>query len=197
MNKTTIVIVIYMLGIVIGAFFLDLWGAETSFIKTISVFVWTIIFLITLFILINMKKDNLNTKFFIISVFLLNFQTIVFSEIMLLTGCKNLNDSFIKNEYILDFKKSLMIRNYVYDNKTYKKHKRTDLSIKKGNTLERFVYEDKNLIFTDKIGYPQFYTQLVFEKNNTIINIKTVINGEEAISKVSTCSNVEIFEKES
>ena len=49
MSKTTIVIVIYMLGIVTGAFFLDLWGAETSFVKTISVFVWTIIFLITLF----------------------------------------------------------------------------------------------------------------------------------------------------
>ena len=49
MNKTTIVTVIYMLGIIIGAFFLDLWGAETSFIKTISVFVWTIIFLINLF----------------------------------------------------------------------------------------------------------------------------------------------------
>ena len=133
----------------------------------------------------------------IISTFLLNFQTVVFSEIMLLTGCKNLNDSFIKNEYILDFEKSLMIRTYVYDSKTYKKHKRTDLSIKKENTLKRFMYEDENLIFTDKIGYPQFYTQLVFEKNNTIINIKTVINGEEAISKVSTCSNVEIFEKES
>ena len=144
-----------------------------------------------------MKKDNFDTKFFIISVFLLNFQTIVFSEIMLLTGCKNLNDSFIKNEYILDFKKSLMIRNYVYDNKTYKKHKRTDLSIKKENTLERFVYEDKNLIFTDKIGYPQFYTQLVFEKNNPLIKIRTVINGEEAISKVSTCKKVELFEKES
>ena len=144
-----------------------------------------------------MKKNSFSINFFIISVFLLNFQTIVFSEIMILTGCKNLNDSFIKNEYILDFEKSLMVRNYVYDNKTYKKHKRTDLSIKKENTLERFVYEDKNLIFTDRIGYPQFYTQLVFEKNNTIINIKTVINGEEAISKVSTCSNVEIFEKES
>jgi len=144
-----------------------------------------------------MKKNSFSINFFIISVFLLNFQTIVFSEIMLLTGCKNLNDSFIKNEYIIDFEKSLMVRNYVYDNKTYKKHKRTDLSIKKENTLERFVYEDKNLIFTDRIGYPQFYTQLVFEKNNTIINIKTVINGEEAISKVSTCSNVEIFEKES
>ena len=144
-----------------------------------------------------MKKNNFSINFFIISTFLLNFQTVVFSEIMLLTGCKNLNDSFIKNEYILDFEKSLMVRNYIYDNKTYKKHKRTDLSIKKNNTLERFVYEDKNLIFTDRIGYPQFYTQLVFEKNNPIINIKTVINGEEAISKVSACSNVEIFEKES
>ena len=144
-----------------------------------------------------MKKNSFSINCFIISTFLLNFQTIVFSEIMLLTGCKNLNDSFIKNEYIIDFEKSLMVRNYVYDNKTYKKHKRTDLSIKKENTLERFVYEDKNLIFTDRIGYPQFHTQLVFELNNPIINIKTVINGEEAISKVSTCSNVEIFEKES
>ena len=48
MNKTTIVTIIYILGIIIGAFFLDVWVAETSFIKTISVFVWTIIFLITL-----------------------------------------------------------------------------------------------------------------------------------------------------
>ena len=49
MNKTTIVTVIYILGIIIGAFFLDIWGAETSFVKTISIFIWTIIFLITLF----------------------------------------------------------------------------------------------------------------------------------------------------
>ena len=141
-----------------------------------------------------MKKNNFGLVYLLMFV---NFQTIVFSEIMFLTGCKNLNDSFIKNEYILDFEKSLMIRNYIYDNKTYKKHKRTDLSIKKENTLERFLYLDKNQIFTDRIGYPQFYTQLVFEKNNPIINIRTVINGEEAISKVSTCNNVELFEKES
>tara|TARA_B110000971_G_scaffold193481_1_gene206424 strand:+ start:41 stop:475 length:435 start_codon:yes stop_codon:yes gene_type:complete len=144
-----------------------------------------------------MKRNSFDAKFLIVSIFLLNFQTVIFSEIMLLTGCKNLNDGFIKNEYILDFEKSLMIRNYVYDNKTYKKHKTTDLSIKKENTLERFMYEDKNFIFTDKIGYPQFYTQLVFEKNSPMINIKTVINGEAAVSKVSTCSKVEIFEKES
>ena len=144
-----------------------------------------------------MKKNSFNIKFLILSIFLINFQTIVLSEKMLLTGCKNLSDGFLKNEYILDFEKSLMTRNYVYDSKTYKKYKTTDLSIKKENTLERSLYEDKNLIFTDKIGYPQFYTQLVFEKNNPTINIKTVINGEEAISKVSTCSNVEFFEKES
>jgi len=144
-----------------------------------------------------MKRNSFDTKLLLVSIFLFNFQTIVFSKIMLLTGCKNLNDGFIKNEYILDFEKSLMVRNYVYDNKTYKKHKTTDLSIKKENTLERFMYEDKNFIFTDKIGYPQFYTQLVFEKNSPMINIKTVINGEAAVSKVSTCSKVEIFEKES
>ena len=144
-----------------------------------------------------MKKNNLKIIVLFLSLIFINFQTIIFSEIMLLTGCKNLNDSFIKNEYILDFEKSLMTRNYVYDNKTYKKRKITDLSVKKENTLERFLYVDKNFIFTDKIGYPQFYTQLVFEKKNPMINIKTVINGEEAISKVSTCSKVELFEKES
>ena len=144
-----------------------------------------------------MKKNNFKISFLVLSIFLVNFQTIVFSETMILTGCMNLNDSFIKNEYILDFDKSLMTRNYIYDKKTYKKYKITDLSIKKVNTLERFMYEDKNLILTDKIGYPQFYTQLVFEKDNPMINIKTVINGEEAISKVSTCSKVELFEKES
>ena len=141
-----------------------------------------------------MKKNNFGLVYLLMFV---NFQTIVFSEIMFLSGCKNLNDGFIKNEYILDFEKSLMTRNYIYDKKTYKKHKKTDLSIKKNNTLERFLYEDKNLILTDKIGYPQFYTQIIFEKNSPIINIKTVINGEEAISKISTCSKVEVFEKES
>ena len=121
----------------------------------------------------------------------------LYSEIMLLTGCKNLADSFIKNEYTLDFEKSLMTRHYVYDNKTYKKHKLTDLSIKKENSLEKFIYEENNLFFTDKVGYPQFYTQLLFEKNNPIIRIRTVINNEEGTTKLSTCGKVDVFEEES
>ena len=56
MNKTTIATIIYVLGILIGAFFLNVWGAETSFIKTISIFVWTIIFLIALFYLDKNEK---------------------------------------------------------------------------------------------------------------------------------------------
>ena len=146
---------------------------------------------------INMTKIKykINVFFLITLFFSVNFST--YSDIMILSKCKNLKDGFIKNEYILDFEKSLMTRNYVYDNKTYKKYKITDLSIKKENTLKKFIYEDGNLIFTDKIGYPQFYTQFVFQKNSPIINIKTVINNEESLSKISTCNNVEVFEKES
>jgi hypothetical protein len=144
-----------------------------------------------------MIKNNQKINFLIYSFLLINFQTIIFSEIMHLTGCKNLNYGFIKNEYILDFEKSLMTRNFIYDNKTYKKLMLTDLSIKKENSIEKFIYKDNNLFFTDKVGYPQFYTQLLFEKNNPIIKIKTVINNEEGLRKLSTCNKVEVFEKES
>ena len=144
-----------------------------------------------------MRKNNFNMKFFFILFFFINIQTIILSEIMHLTDCKNLKYGFIKNEYILNFKKSLMTRNFIYDNKTYKKLKLTDLSIKKKNSIKKFIYEDNNLFFTDKTGYPQFYTQLLFEKNNPIIRVKTVINNEEGLTKVSTCNKVEIYENES
>ena len=58
MNKTIIAIIIYVLGILIGAFFLNVWGAETSFIKTILIFVWTIIFLIALFFTDRHERRN-------------------------------------------------------------------------------------------------------------------------------------------
>ena len=144
-----------------------------------------------------MKKNKKTLFFTVLTILFVNFQTFVFSEIMHLTGCKNLKDGFIKNEYILDFEKSLMKRNYIYDSKTFKKYRTTDLSVKQENIVERFIYEDESLILTDKIGYPQFYTQLVFERNKPLIKIKTVINGDEGISKISTCDKVEVFVKES
>ena len=57
MNKSTIAILIYIFGLIFGALFLDIWGAETSFVKTISVFIWTIIFLISLFYIDKNEKE--------------------------------------------------------------------------------------------------------------------------------------------
>jgi hypothetical protein len=56
MNKLTILTIIYITGVIIGALFLDVWGAETTFIKSMSIFAWTIIFLITLFYLDRYEK---------------------------------------------------------------------------------------------------------------------------------------------
>ena len=49
MNKLKILIITYILGVIIGALFFDVWGINTTFIKTMSIFLWTIIFLIALF----------------------------------------------------------------------------------------------------------------------------------------------------
>ena len=119
-------------------------------------------------------------KIIFLSLFIINFYTYSLSEIMILSSCSNDKNGFIKNEYVLDLEKSLMTREYIYDNKTYKKHRVTDLSIKKENFISGFIYEVDGLILTDKIGYPQFYTQLIFERNNHNIRIKTVINNEIA-----------------
>ena len=56
MNKLTLLTIIYIVGILIGALFFDVWGAETTFVKTMSVFVWTIIFLIVLFYIDKKQK---------------------------------------------------------------------------------------------------------------------------------------------
>ena len=49
MNKLTLLTIIYAIGIIIGALFLDVWGVETTLKKTMSIFIWTILFLIALF----------------------------------------------------------------------------------------------------------------------------------------------------
>ena len=146
---------------------------------------------------VNMIKNRFKVKILFLSLIFFSPSFPLHSEIMILNGCKNLKDGFLKNEYTLDFKKSLMTRNFIYDDKTFKKYRVTDLSVKKENFSERFIYMDKNFILTDKIGYPQFYTQLVFKKNDPVIQIKTVVNNESGISKMSICNKVELFEKES
>ena len=144
-----------------------------------------------------MNKNNFKIKIFFTSIVFINICSALYSEIMILSECKNLKDKFIKNEYVIDIEKSIMTRNYIYDNKTFKKYRITDLSIKKKNSIQRFIYKDENLFLTDKIGYPQFYTQLIFQKNNPVIKIKTVINNEVGITEMSTCQKIEVFKEES
>ena len=49
MSKTSIVIIIYILGLIFGAIFLDLWSADTNIIKGLMGLVWTALFIIGLF----------------------------------------------------------------------------------------------------------------------------------------------------
>ena len=49
MSKVKLISIIYAIGIIIGALFFDIWGVNTTFLKTMSVFGWTVIFIITLF----------------------------------------------------------------------------------------------------------------------------------------------------
>jgi hypothetical protein len=48
MNRSTIIVVIYIAGLAFGAFILDLWSAETS-PKSLIGIMWTAFFLIGLF----------------------------------------------------------------------------------------------------------------------------------------------------
>jgi hypothetical protein len=143
-----------------------------------------------------MKKVNF-IKIFLILIFILLSPYKLNAEIIMLSICDNKEDGFLKNEYVLDLEKSTMTRNYVYDQKTYNKYRMTDLSVKKENTIERYIYLENDLVLTDKIGYPQFYTQLLFKVNDPTIKIKTVINNEEGVSEMSKCKKIERFKEES
>jgi len=50
MNKTNIAIIIYVLGLIFGAFVLDIWSAETS-PKALLGILWTTLFAISLYYL--------------------------------------------------------------------------------------------------------------------------------------------------
>ena len=114
-----------------------------------------------------------------------------------MSECDDKQDEYLKNEYILNLNELTMTRNYVFKEKTYQKYKLTDLSVKKSNSYVRNIYEENGKILTHKHGYPQFYTQILFDKAKQEIFIKTVLNDEEGISKISTCEKVEKFDSES
>ena len=114
-----------------------------------------------------------------------------------MSKCDDKQDEFLKNEYVLNLNKLVMIRNYTYKEKTYQKYKITDISVKKSNSYIRNIYEENGKIFTHKHGYPQFYTQILFEKNKPDIFMRAVLNDIESLSKISTCKKIEKFDRQS
>ena len=78
-----------------------------------------------------MKKINFLIFFFFISFPIYQLK----SEIIIMSKCDDKQDEFLKNEYVINLDELTMTRNYIYKEKTFKKHKRTDLSVKKANTF--------------------------------------------------------------
>ena len=140
-----------------------------------------------------MKK----VRYFIVFILLISPPQSLKSEIIVMSSCDDKQDEFLKNEYILNLNELIMVRNYVYKEKTYQKYRLTDLSVKKSNSYVRNIYEENGKILTHKHGYPQFYTQILFEKGKQEVYMKTVLNDEEGISKISTCKKIEKFDSES
>jgi len=141
-----------------------------------------------------MKKNNFFFSLILYSFLFLNNSV---SEIIILSKCDHREDKYLKNEYIFNLNELIMTRNYVYSEKTYQKYRITDLSVKKSNSYVRNIYEEDGKIFTLKHGYPQFYTQILIEKNKPEIFIKSVMNDIEGISKISTCKKIEKFANQS
>ena len=57
MSKTYLVIIIYIIGVILGAFFLDIWGAETSMKKGFIALGWTALFLVGIFFVDRDKEE--------------------------------------------------------------------------------------------------------------------------------------------
>ena len=57
MSKSTIIIIIYVLGLIFGALVLDIWSAETSLLKALLGLGWTALLLIGLFFSEKNRKE--------------------------------------------------------------------------------------------------------------------------------------------
>ena len=142
-------------------------------------------------------KKNSSIIYLLLIIFIFFSFSRSYSEIIVLSKCDHKEDVFLKNEYILNLNELTMTRNYVYNEKTYQKYRTTDLSVKKSNSYVRNIYQEDEKILTLKHGYPQFYTQILFEKDKQDIFIKAVLNNIESVSKISTCTKKEKFDQQS
>ena len=120
----------------------------------------------------------------------LTAETIVFKD------CNCENYDYEKNDYTLDLKKELMIREFIYSEASYKKLRLNDIGTKKENITTKGIAKVGELIVSEIAGYPAFYTQLIFNELEKSIKIKTVLNNTEGVSLISKCSKIIRYKKQ-
>jgi hypothetical protein len=120
----------------------------------------------------------------------LSAETIVFKD------CSSKNYNYEKNNYILNLEKEIMTREFVYSKDTYEKLRLNDITVKKKNKTTKGVTKIDDLIVSEIVGYPAFYTQLIFNEIEKSIKIKTVLNNTEGVSLISKCQKIVKYKKE-
>ena len=143
-----------------------------------------------------MNDNNFFKSKYLIILFIF-FSQFLNAEIIIFKDCKNNVYSYDKNDYIIDLIKKMMTREFVYDEKTYQKLRMNDITVKKENITNKGIIEENGLIVSEISGYPAFYTQMIFDKKNSNIKIKTVLNNTEGESLIATCKNIINYKKES
>ena len=131
-----------------------------------------------------------------ISILILSSQLLK-AEILIFQNCKNDNYNFEKNNYTLNLYNGIMTREFIYDNDSFKKLRLNDMTVKKENITNKGIAIENNLIVSEISGYPAFYTQMIFDKKDSSIKIKTVLNNTEGMSLIAKCENVRKYKKES
>tara|TARA_X000001036_G_C20673686_1_gene803362 strand:+ start:798 stop:1211 length:414 start_codon:yes stop_codon:yes gene_type:complete len=119
------------------------------------------------------------------------------ANIIIFKNCKSNDYNYEKNEYRLDLNKGVMTRKFIYDEESYEKLRLNDINVKKENTTNKGIAEEDDLIVSEISGYPAFYTQMIFNKKDASIKIKTVLNNTVGESLISKCENVINYKKES
>ena len=120
-----------------------------------------------------------------------------FAEILVFKDCTNKDYSFEKNEYKLDVEKGVMTRDFIYSDETYERLRLNDARVEKENSNTKGITKIDGQIFSEISGYPAFYTQMIFNKKEYSIKIKTVLNNTEGVSLIAKCENIINYKKES
>jgi len=118
------------------------------------------------------------------------------AEIIVFKDCSSEQYKYDKNDYILDLKKKLMTREFIYSEESYKKLRLNDMTTEKENKTTKTVAKINDLIVSEIAGYPAFYTQLIFNELEKTVKIKTVLNNTEGVSLISKCQKIIKFKKQ-